>query len=57
MGLLNTVKGLFESEDRTFTYQCTNCESTFESPHADMSRVSCPDCAATRVRSVSTTRP
>jgi DNA-directed RNA polymerase subunit RPC12/RpoP len=57
MGLLTKVRGLFESDDRTFNYQCTNCEATFESPHADMSRVSCPECAATRVRSVSMTEP
>lgn len=52
MSLVTKVKRLFESEDRTFHYQCTNCEAEFESPHADMSRISCPDCAATRVRTV-----
>lgn len=53
MGLLTGITDLFGSADQTFRYECTNCGTTFESPHADMSKVSCPECSATRVRSAS----
>lgn len=51
MGLITKLEGLLGSDERSYRYVCTNCEATFESSRADMSKVSCPECAAARVRS------
>jgi DNA-directed RNA polymerase subunit RPC12/RpoP len=51
MPVLDTLKQYLGNEDRVYDYECTNCEAEFESPYADMSKVSCPECAASRVRS------
>ncbi|WP_323675585.1 zinc ribbon domain-containing protein [Halorubellus sp. PRR65] len=50
MSLVDRLKGLFGSEERTYEYWCPNCEATFESTKADMSSVHCPECGETRVR-------
>jgi len=54
MSIIDRVKAMFGTNDRTFEYWCTNCESTFESPKSDMSTVSCPECGETRIRSAKT---
>ncbi len=46
------IPSVLEAEDRTYNYQCRNCETEFESPHSDMSQVSCPDCSSTRIASI-----
>ncbi|NHN41327.1 hypothetical protein G9C85_06710 [Halorubellus sp. JP-L1] len=56
MSIIDRVKSMFGTEQRTFEYWCTNCESTFESPKSDMSTVSCPSCGETRVRSAATVK-
>lgn len=53
MGLFEKLKIPFGQEDRTFKYECMNCGTTFESEHADMSKVSCGECGAARVRALS----
>jgi rRNA maturation endonuclease Nob1 len=51
MALLDKLKGFVGSEQRTFQYECIACEAVFQSPHADMSKVSCPECRSTDVTS------
>ncbi len=53
MGLLDSVKGLFSTDERTFQYVCDRCETEFESTKSDMSAVTCPDCRSTKIRAVS----
>lgn len=50
MSLMDRLRGLLESEPRTFEYTCMNCDAEFESQKSDMSSVSCPECNATRIR-------
>lgn len=50
MGLITKLEGLVGSDERSYRYVGTNLEASFESSHADMSTVSCPECAAARVR-------
>jgi putative FmdB family regulatory protein len=51
MPVLDTLKEMLESQDQSYDYRCTNCDAQFESPRADMSKVSCPECSAARIRS------
>lgn len=54
MGLMDKIDTMLGGEERTFDYQCTNCEAEFESPNADMSKVNCPECGSTRTTGVVT---
>lgn len=40
------------ASEETFEYQCGRCGSTFEESKLKMTRVSCPECTSTDVRSV-----
>lgn len=54
MSFLDRVKRAFGSAQRTYEYWCPNCEANFESPKSNMSEVSCPECAETRIRTAKT---
>jgi DNA-directed RNA polymerase subunit RPC12/RpoP len=54
MGLINSVRGLFGTDERTFHYACERCDTEFESTKSDMSAVACPDCRSTKIRALST---
>lgn len=54
MSLLDRVKRAFGTDDREYEYWCPNCEENFVSPKSNMSEVSCPECAETRVRAAKT---
>lgn len=51
MPVLETLKEYLGGQEQSYDYECTNCGSEFESPYADMSKVSCPECGGSRVRS------
>lgn len=51
MGLFDSITNFIGGEERTYEYVCTNCDNEFETPQSDMSKVSCPQCNATRIRS------
>ncbi|MFD1646262.1 zinc ribbon domain-containing protein [Haloarchaeobius litoreus] len=53
MELIDSVRGLFSTDERTFQYVCDRCETEFESTKSDMSSVACPDCRSTKIRAVS----
>ena len=58
MPLLERLQRLVGMEsDRSFTYQCTECDLVFESPDPSRSKVSCPDCGSGRVQSTPNKRP
>jgi putative FmdB family regulatory protein len=57
MTLMERLKALFGSEPRTYDYWCPNCDTSFESPEADMSSVDCPECGETRVRASAMASP
>jgi Zn finger protein HypA/HybF involved in hydrogenase expression len=46
------ASGAPEASEETFEYRCSRCGSTFEEPKLKMTRVSCPGCTSTDVRSV-----
>lgn len=50
MSIIESIKGLFTSKERTFSYVCEACESTFESPNPKMVDVSCPECLSTQIQ-------
>lgn len=56
MGILDRVREVVGRDDParpgdvTYTYQCRDCEATFESGDPNTARVSCPECSGTRVR-------
>jgi putative FmdB family regulatory protein len=52
MAVLDKLKAVFGSEDRTYLYQCSDCDRTFEATTPSASRASCPDCEESRVVSV-----
>lgn len=52
MGLFSGIKSMLGSEDRTFYYRCLKCDTEFESPNPMMAEVNCPECRASRVRSI-----
>lgn len=52
MSLMNRLKELVGDDEETHHYQCLDCASSFERDHDDVSRISCPDCGAKRIRSV-----
>lgn len=52
MGVLDSVRGLFGTDERTYQYICEQCEREFESTKSDMSAVACPDCRSTKIRAV-----
>jgi DNA-directed RNA polymerase subunit RPC12/RpoP len=52
MAVLDKLKSVFGSEDRTFVYQCTECDHKFEADTPSASRASCPDCVDSRAVSV-----
>lgn len=53
MTLLRRLKRVLTGgTDRTFRYQCTACEETFDSTESHMAEVTCPFCAERKVVSV-----
>ncbi|WP_255196814.1 hypothetical protein [Halorarius litoreus] len=52
MGLLSGLRSMLGSENRTFHYRCLACDTAFESPNPVMAEVTCPECRATRIRSI-----
>ncbi|MDS0293130.1 hypothetical protein [Halogeometricum luteum] len=57
MGVLTAVVDTFSTgedgaTDDSFAYRCADCEAAFERPKRQMTRVRCPDCRSSDVRSV-----
>ncbi|MFB6068660.1 MAG: hypothetical protein ABEJ90_01885 [Halobacterium sp.] len=52
--MLDAVKGLLggAADEHAFPYRCQSCDSVFEDASPSASKVSCPDCAATRALSL-----
>ncbi|WP_257297987.1 zinc ribbon domain-containing protein [Haloarchaeobius sp. FL176] len=53
MGIIDSVRGMFGADERTFQYVCDRCETEFESSKSDMSAVMCPECRSTKIRAAS----
>ncbi|WP_255151467.1 FmdB family zinc ribbon protein [Halorarius halobius] len=51
MALLERLKDIVGSDQRVYDYECVNCGAVFQSPHADLSKVTCPECRGTDVTS------
>lgn len=50
MALMDRLRGFVGGDDRVFHYQCTSCETVFESAESDMTGLTCPQCGSRRVR-------
>lgn len=48
MPLLDTLKTMLGKDERTFTYQCEECDRVFEASTPSASQASCPDCEESR---------
>lgn len=52
MAILDTLKSMFGTEERTFTYQCAECDLVFEASTPSESQASCPNCQDSRTVAV-----
>lgn len=57
MPVLDTLRSMLEEDERTFAYQCTECDRVFEATTPSASQASCPDCEVSRTISVPGTSP
>ena len=44
MAMLDKLKNVIGGRDPQYQYECTNCGTTFESPHVKINKVQCPEC-------------
>jgi len=54
MSLVNRIRSAvgMDSEDETYTYQCTVCQTTFESTDPNVGAVACTSCGSADVSAV-----
>lgn len=57
MPVLDALRSMLGKEDRTFTYQCRECDRVFEASTPSESQASCPNCEKSRTVSVPGTSP
>lgn len=56
-GLVDRIKNAFtdSGETETYTYECTGCETRFESAKRNVGEVRCPECGASKVEDATIT--